>query len=362
MTGRYNGILPFYDTNGVSTRDSNFSVKYGKMVESVETEFNDSYVEKVVDFLKKYPKVELEDILNNRIKISKRERTDKINSIQSRIQYIKDNENDPNDYLSQLKQKERLSKVIYTLKSKLEDILNNRVKISEPDRADRINNIQSRIQYIKDNENDPKDYLLQPKEVEKLSELLYILKSKTDGYALEVFSQNDPIKKMSKWASKVGICWSESELDEFPKRYLNDIKESGGTIIFCVKKGKTPVVFGRSFIGRDRNNRIYLFIDNIEGKDYRHFIDSWAEEEPGAFKVALAASFFFAEKMGCQYLVAGDEGAEEAFVSIGTSKRNISVSGRNIKIGYKTSCFSQDKDELKALNFSQDKYHYISLV
>ena len=180
MTGRYNGILPFYDTNGVSTRDSNFSVKYGKMVESVETEFNDSYVEKVVDFLKKYPKVELEDILNNRIKISKRERTDKINSIQSRIQYIKDNENDPNGYLIQLKQKGRLSEVIYTLKSKLEDILNNGVKISERERTDRINSIQSRIQYIKDSENDPNDYLSQLKQKERLSEVIYTLKSKLE--------------------------------------------------------------------------------------------------------------------------------------------------------------------------------------
>lgn len=303
MTGRiYKGILPFYDSEGLSTKDSDFSAKYSKMVESVEKEFNDNYVEKAVKFLREYPKVELDDILNNRIKISKGERKDK------------------------------------------------------------INNIEEIIQYIEDYGNNPKDYLLQPKQREKLSDLLYTLKSKTDKYRLEVFAQNDPIKKMSNWASKVEICWSEEERNEYPKRYINDIRENGGTIIFCVKSGKTPAVFGRSFIGRDRNNRIYLFIDNIEGKGYRHLIGSWAEEEPGAFKLALAAEFFFAEKMGCEYLVAGDEGVEETFVSIGTSKRNVSVSGKNIKIGYKAACFSPNENELKALSFYQDKYHYISLL
>ena len=65
--------------------------------------------------------------------------------------------------------------------------------------------------------------------------------------------------------------------------------------------------------------------------------------------------------MGCSYIVAGDEGAEEAFVSIGTSKKRVTLWGKNVKIGYQTS-FSPSDYELRALSFAQEKYHYMRLV
>ena len=305
----------FYDPSLISNKNTDFASKYISMFEKLETEFNNDYIYKAVNFILNYPKVELSDVVSGIIKMPKKERKLKISGLEELL--------------------ETLEKGNYTISGK-------------------------NAEYTQSNLNSEDDYPYGLHK-QKLADLLSIMNEKTYKYKLDVFSPDDKEDRIANWADKVGICWDSDELVKYSYGYAKDIKEYGGTVIFTIKRGKKPVLFGRDFIGIDKEGKIYLFIDNLEGLGYKHFLSDWKEEDPEAFKVALAASLFFAEKMGCSYIVAGDEGAEEAFVSIGTSKKRVTLRGKNVKIGYQTS-FSPSDYELRALSFAQEKYHYMRLV
>ena len=306
--------FPFYEPAFISNKDTDFAAKYISMLKRLKIEFDKNYIDKAVDFILNYPKIELSDIVNGTIKVPKEERKLKISRLEEILSTLENRDNPPDKNAG------------YT---------------------------QSEI-------NSEDDYFYNLRK-HKLADFLSIINDKTRKYTLAVFSHDDTDDRIAEWAEKVGICWDSYELIEYSYRYAKDIKEYGGTIIFTVKRGKKPVLFGRDFIGVDREGRVYMFIDNMEGLAYKHFLSDWSKEDPGAFKVGLAASLFFAEKMGCSYIVAGDEGVEEAFASIGTSKRRVSLKGKNVKIGYQAA-FSPSDSELRALSFNQEKYHYIRLV
>jgi hypothetical protein len=311
------GQFPFYDPFFISDKSTNFIYKYIATIKKLEAEFNEDYICKATNFILNYPNVELSDILNGVIKVPKNEKKLKI--------------------------------------SGLENLLCILERIDPPLKKKDVESVLNSI----DDENDD---LYRLRNGEKLKDFLSIINKKTYKYKLDVFSPYDTKDKIVEWAEKVAICWSSEDAEEYSSGYANDIKEYGGTIIFTIKRGKKPVLFGREFIGIDGSGRAYLFIDNLEGFGYKHFLSDWVKGDPGAFKVALAASFFFAEKMGCEYVVAGDEGAGEAFVSMGTSKRRVTSRGKNIKVGYPASNFPAKGKEIRCLSFDQEKYHYMRLV
>lgn len=310
----------FYDSSFISDKNSDFVAKHTSMIKDLKTTFNNDYIYRVTSFILNYPKVELSDIVNGTIKIPKNEKKLKI--------------------------------------SRLENLLYALGEIGQPPDEKSVKYAQSDL----DEALDESYYDNSESQKTKLENFLSIMNTETSRYKLHVFSPRDTYDKIAEWAKEVGICWGPADVVKYSQGYVKDIKEFGGTIIFTAKYGRKPVLFGRDFICVDQKGEIYLFMDNLEGLNFNHLLSDWVNGYPGAFKVALAASFFFAEKMGCKYIVAGDEGAEEAFVSVGTSKRTVTLHGKNIKVGYPARFSPADNGEIKSLSFDQEKYHYMRLV
>ena len=54
----------FYDPSLISNKNTDFASKYISMFEKLETEFNNDYIYKAVNFILNYPKVELSDVVS----------------------------------------------------------------------------------------------------------------------------------------------------------------------------------------------------------------------------------------------------------------------------------------------------------
>ncbi|MCL5016898.1 MAG: hypothetical protein M1441_02020 [Candidatus Parvarchaeota archaeon] len=297
-------LLPFYDPNEISSRHDDFALKYKEMASGFKTDFNPAYIKRSADFMLNYPMIELDDILKGRIKMTKPEKQAKISHLESIL-----------------------------------DIIGKHTYYEKEERPD----------YFANGEN--------------TEQTIGLLMAKTDRYRMEIYRQGEDYLKIKEWAQGVNICWDAQNAFGYSKNYARDINEYGGSIIFTVKREEEHLLFGRDFIGVDRSGKVYLFMDNLEGLNYKHYISDWIDRDTGAFKLAVTASFFFAERMGCQYIVAGDPGTEELFSALGTSKKRTAVQKANRKIGYQASIDPPaDGEFLRSLSFSQQKYYYMRLV
>ena len=297
-------LLPFYDPSEISSRHDDFALKHKEMTSSFKTDFNPAYIKRSADFMLNYPMIELDDILKGRIKMTKPEKQAKISHLESIL-----------------------------------DIIGKHTYYEKEERPD----------YSANGEN--------------TEQTIGLLMAKTDRYRMEIYRQGEDYLKIKEWAQGVNICWDAQNAFGYSKNYARDINEYGGSIIFTVKREEEHLLFGRDFIGVDQSGKVYLFMDNFEGLNYKHYISDWIDRDPGAFKLAVTASFFFAERMGCQYVVAGDPGTEELFSALGTSKKRTAVQKANRKIGYQASIDPPvDGEFLRSLSFSQQKYYYMRLV
>ena len=194
-------LLPFYDPNGISSSHDDFALKYKEMTSSFKTDFNPAYIKRSADFMLNYPMIELDDILKGRIKMTKIEKQTKISHLESILNII--------------------SKHTYY------------GKVEQP------------------------DYLTNAEDTEQAISLLM---AKTDRYRMEIYRQGEAYLKIKEWAQRVNICWDAQNAFGYSKNYARDINEYGGSIIFTVKREEEHLLFGRDFIGVDRDGKVYLFL------------------------------------------------------------------------------------------------------
>ncbi len=204
---------------------------------------------------------------------------------------------------------------------------------------------------------------------ESIEPVVSILRSKDTGrYKLSMFDPRyDDYTKIKDMAMETEICWSDDEMEVLSKSIAKDAVESAGTIIFGVYKNKEPIAFCRDFVCIDHNGNPYLFIDLLEGLGNNHDICTWETDDPGGFKLGLFASVYLAEKMGLDYIAAGDSGVVDLITSLGVSKKRTAIKVGNKKINYKIglpSCKGAgdtDRNLVKSYFFDDSENYCMSL-
>ncbi len=185
-------------------------------------------------------------------------------------------------------------------------------------------------------------------------------------YKIDFFVPNkDKSSKLKSMAKKVGMCWSNEEAKYLSRQLEEDMRISGGTIMFSITKDERYVAVVRSFIGVDASKKTYLHIDTVEGKCdgvSHHTLTKWSAEQPGALKLAILTNIYLAKLIGVDYLSGGDEPVEEIFSYMRFTKIHTAVNGRNKKIGFQASEEPEEDDvKVKSYFFSSDKNYAMIL-
>lgn len=183
-------------------------------------------------------------------------------------------------------------------------------------------------------------------------------------YKINIFDPlTDNDKKIIKMAKKVKMCWTSSEAKYLSKGMADDCRLNGATIVYSVEKGRKTAAVMRNFLCIDKKGRYYLFIDTIEGKDSEvshHDITRWAKEYPGAIKLGVILSLYIADKVGLEYVAAGDDAVSNLFETLGAIKMRTAVGDFNKKIGFvpKTDPYEDDEDTVREYFFFSSKKSY----
>jgi hypothetical protein len=180
-------------------------------------------------------------------------------------------------------------------------------------------------------------------------------------YEIKAITPKDSAREIEKMARDVDLCWDTDEFSRFSDSYMQDIKDSGGTVILGIKNYRSGeyVAFSRAFIGIDGNSKKYLHIDIIEGKNWSHgpleFERALDIRDPYPFWLSLASFIRVAKSIGVSYISAGDIGVSGVFRSLGLSQKKIKRKYANYKIGMGAAS-NPDCNRVKAYYFNREQY------
>ena len=187
----------------------------------------------------------------------------------------------------------------------------------------------------------------------------------TSKYEINFFVPNvDKASKIRDMAKKVGMCWDKDEAKYLSERLEEDMRISGGTVMFSITKEGKYVAVVRSFIGVDAAKRTYLHIDTVEGKCAgvsHHSLETWAKEQPGALKLSILTNLYLAKLIGVDYLSGGDEPVEEVFSYMRFTKVRTAVKGKNQKIGFPAN-ESPEKGDIRVRSYFFDSDKNYALI